>query len=337
MKTNKIIIFIIILSFFLSIWFLGPKPAIPDYHTQIPSTLASANTIDSLLNVKEAHFSLKPNNQASIVWANDSIHQSTEYVVLYLHGFGASHEEGNTVHRHFAKKYACNLLLTRLYDHGLTDSLPMQGFTVQKYWNDALEYLSMARILGKKIIVIGTSTGGTLALQMAALFQDVDAVILLSPNIRVNSYMAFFLNDHWGLQIAQMITGRDKMVSNHPAQWYSDYWYRQYSMNAIAEMQQLLETSMKPSLFKKVHQPVLLLYYYKDEENQDNVVSVEAMMGMFDQLGTPEPLKVKKAIPDAGDHVIGCYLRSGDVEGVMSAMDEFAEKILKMNDHKNHL
>jgi len=35
-------------------------------------------------------------------------------------------------------------------------------------------------------------------------------------------------------------------------------------------------------------------YYFKNEKFQDSVVSVEAMLKMFDQLGTPENLKVKR-------------------------------------------
>lgn len=310
------------------VWFFGPKPEKPEYHTRVPLSPVSALDAETLLKEKEESFSIKPNNEARIIWADDSNHVSTEYVLLYLHGFGACQEEGNPVHMHFAKKYGCNLLLSRLYGHGLTDELPLQDFTVQKYWDDALYHLSIARALGKKVILMGTSTGGTLALQMAALFEDVEAVILLSPNIRVNNPGAFIVNNRWGLQIANMISGTDKMISEHTEDWYGDYWYRQYSMRAVAQMQELLESSMIPAVFEKVHQPLLLLYYYKDEENQDNVVSVDAMLKMFDHLSTPDSLKFKIALPDAGNHVIGCYLRSGDVEGVKSSVEDFAQKVL---------
>jgi hypothetical protein len=39
-----------------------------------------------------------------------------------------------------------------------------------------------------------------------------------------------------------------------------------------------------------------MLYYYKDEQNQDAVVKVSAMLEMFNELGTPVSLKTKKAL-----------------------------------------
>jgi hypothetical protein len=54
---------------------------------------------------------------------------------------------------------------------------------------------------------------------------------------------------------------------------------------------------MREATFKKVKQPVLLLYYYKDKQHQDRVVKVSAMRRMFKQLGTPDSLKREIAIP----------------------------------------
>ena len=35
------------------------------------------------------------------------------------------------------------------------------------------------------------------------------ALILLSPNIAINNDKAWLLNNHWGVQIAEMVTGKD--------------------------------------------------------------------------------------------------------------------------------
>lgn len=328
MRKRKIIYALVFAGLLLVLWLVGDSPRQPDYHSNTIEYNVSPDSLEQILISLDHLFSLKPGNEAHIVWADDSLHHKTEYVVLYLHGFGASSEEGNPVHQQFAKKYHANLLLTRLYGHGLTDSLPMQNFTIQKYWDSAVDYLSMAKALGDKVVVMGTSTGGSLALLMAALFDEVEAVILLSPNIRINSSMAWVLNNHWGREIARLSTGSDQMISDNPASWYDLYWYRRYSMQGVVEMQQLLETAMVPEVFKAVKQPVLLLYYYKDADHQDEVVSVPAMLKMFSQLGTPDSLKMKKALPDAGDHAIGCHLRSGDVDGVMEALVLFGDSLL---------
>ena len=75
-------------------------------------------------------------------------------------------------------------------------------------------------------------------------------------------------------------------------------------MEAATQLQELLETTMTKQTFEKVKQPVLMLYYYKDEAHQDTVVSVPAMLNMFTELGTPANEKIKQAMPDVGNHVM---------------------------------
>ncbi|ASB50559.1 alpha/beta hydrolase [Alkalitalea saponilacus] len=331
MKRGTKYFFAGILLTFALVLFLGPKPETPLYHTFVPKTPKTTLEAEAILTARESNLSIKPKNEASIVWVCDSSKARTRQVLVYLHGFGASHEEGNPVHRHVADRVGANLLLTRLYDHGLTDTLPMQHFSVQKFWDDALEYLSIARALGDEIILMGTSTGASLALLMASHFDDVNAIILLSPNIRVNDPNIWIMNQPWGLQLGRAITGSNKTISDHPAEWYDKYWYRQYSLNAVAELQQFLKIAMKPTVFKRVFQPALMLYYYKNEQEKDDVVRVDAMLKMFDELSTPSHLKLKQAIPEAADHVIGCHLRSGDIDAVKLALEVFIDDILNAN------
>jgi hypothetical protein len=73
-----------------------------------------------------------------------------------------------------------------------------------------------------------------------------------------------------------------------------------------------------------------MLYYYRDEDHQDEVVKVSAMKRMFAQVNTPDSLKREKAIPGAGDHVIGSYIKSKDVETVVNACIQFGESVLKL-------
>jgi hypothetical protein len=69
-------------------------------------------------------------------------------------------------------------------------------------------------------------------------------------------------------------------------------------------------------------------YYFKNEEEQDMVVSVPAMLSMFDGLATPDDNKRKVAFPEAGDHVIGSPLTSGSVDKVRAATVAFFEQVL---------
>lgn len=71
-----------------------------------------------------------------------------------------------------------------------------------------------------------------------------------------------------------------------------------------------------------------MAYYYKDEENQDTVVSVEEMLKAFDELGTPASLKRKAALPNTGDHVIASHFTSKDLESVFRETDNFLREVV---------
>jgi hypothetical protein len=108
----------------------------------------------------------------------------------------------------------------------------------------------------------------------------------------------------------------------------SKYWNKKYRIEALTELQELLEESMTTETFQKVKQPSLTLYYYKNEQEQDPQVKVSEILSMHEQLGTPANLKVAIAIPNAGAHVIGSSMTSKDVEGVYRAMEKFGVETL---------
>jgi esterase/lipase len=286
--------------------------------------------LEKYISDHESLHKLKTGNEARIVWLNDSLKEKTEYAVVYLHGFSASHEEGNPVHIDFVKKFGCNLYLSRLEDHGIDTTEPMLYSTTDRLWNSAKEAYEIGKQLGKKIILMATSTGATLALKLAADYPDIAGLILLSPNIAINDPNAWVLNNHWGLQIARMIQGK-YVHSKDTTTLFAKYWYPKYRMESAVELEELLETSMKESTFERVKQPTLVLYYYKDEQHQDAVVKVSAIKTMFNQLATPADQKRLIAVPNAGDHVIGSYVKSKDVKTVEDECEKFGSEILKLS------
>jgi pimeloyl-ACP methyl ester carboxylesterase len=309
----------------------GPNPATPQYKTGMPIVPDSMHALEVYINNKEAQHKIKPDNEARVVWWNDSVKTKTPYSIVYLHGYSASQAEGDPVHRTIAKKFGCNLFLSRLDGHGIDTTEPMANMTVDSYWESAKEALVIGKKLGNKVILMGTSTGASQALQLAGLYpNDVYALLLLSPNIEINNDKAYLLNNPWGLKVAQMVTGSDHNVAKDDRPVYKQYWHYRYPFSSTAELQEMLETSMVPETFKKVMQPVLLLYYYKDSLNQDNVVRVDKMLEMYDQLSTPAALKRKQAMPKTGDHVMASYIKSKDVEGVEKEIEKYIMEMLKI-------
>jgi pimeloyl-ACP methyl ester carboxylesterase len=321
-KKLRVVVFLIVVLSVL--YFLGPTPEHPVYEKNWPSITVP---VDQYVKQIESAHTLKPGNEAEIVWANDSLQQQTNYSIVYLHGFSASKEEGAPVHKNIAKEFGCNLYLSRLADHGLDTSEPLLNFTAEKNWQSAKEALAIGKKLGHKVILMGTSTGASNALQLAAAYPDsVYALILLSPNIAINDPLAWVANNHWGLQIGRLAMHGKYVTAKDQRPIYKQYWYSHYRLEAVAALQEMLETSMTDKTFKNVKQPTLLLYYFKDEQHQDPVVKVSAMLKMFDELGSAQ--KEKKAMPNTEDHVLGSYIKSKDVAGVQKEIEQFMTGVL---------
>lgn len=332
-RLHRIIFPIIV---FIAVYFVGPEPSTPKWEEFLPMVPTGADSLEAYIEKKERAHNLKPDNHARIVWA-DSARERTPYAVVYLHGFSASQKEGDPVHRRFASEFGCNLYLARMADHGIDTVEALINFTTDRWWASAREALAIGKQLGDKVVLMSTSTGGTMALALAAAFpEDVHALINMSPNIAINNDAAFLLNNPWGLYIARLVTGGKYREWDAPAE-RRQYWYNKYRLEAAVELQEMLESKMTPETFRKVTQPCLTLYYYKDEAHQDPEVKVSAMLDMMSQLGTPDTQKRAVAIPDANAHVIGSSLVSEDVESVYNAMQAFAREVLKMRSEHQEL
>jgi esterase/lipase len=329
MSTKRLIKISFPIILLVGIYFLGPEPDRPAYDKAMPAVPGTPAELEKYVADQDAKHKIKPNNEARIIW-NDSSRQKTTYAVVYLHGFSASQAEGDPLHHRIAKTFGCNLYLSRLADHGIDTTEVLLQFSADRAWASAKEALAIGKQIGDKVIILSTSTGGTLALMLAAEYPaDVFALINLSPNIAINDNAAFMLNDPWGLQIARMVMGGKYRITD-ASEEHAKYWNKKYRLESLTQLEELLESSMKKELFEKVKQPSLTLYYYKNEEEQDPQVKVSAMLKMNEQLGTSSDFKVAKAIPDAGAHVLGSSMTSKDLDGVYQEIEKFAIGKLNM-------
>ncbi len=329
-KKKWVSILVIIFIVLVIIYLLGPHPKKPVYSTVLPAVPSNAIALEHYIDSNELLHKLKPNNQARIIWF-DSSKTKTKYAIVYLHGFSASEEEGKPINTNIAKEFGCNLYLSRLAEHGIDTINPMINLTADKLWESAKQALQIGKQLGEKVILMSTSTGGTLSLKLAATYpNNVYALIMMSPNIAIHDPRSFLLNNHWGLQIARTVTGSHYITATDTSAAYKQYWYWRYPLEATTQLQELIETSMTKQTFEHVTQPVLVLYYYKDEVHQDSVVSVPAMLQMFNELGTPKKLRMARAMPDVGNHVMGSYIKSKDLLEVQQAIENFMERKLNM-------
>ena len=323
----KAVFFLLLLL--LLVYFLGPKVDKPLLTMDLPAMEADLTKLQNSISEKERlNTKIKANNEAQILWY-DSIPRKTEYSILYLHGWSASHEEGAPLHRELGQRYGANVYLPRLEGHGIQEEQAMLQLTATDYFESAKEALAVAKQIGDKVIVMGTSTGGTLALYLAQGDKDIAGLLLYSPNIRIYDPSAFLLSGPWGLEIAKTIMDSDFYESEADSLKRS-YWTTKYRVEALTQLQALLDETMKPEVFQHIDQPTFLGYYYKNEEEQDKVVSVPALLEMYEELGVDSSLKRKVAFPEVGNHVMTSYITSKDLESVKRETIGFLEDVVHL-------
>lgn len=310
------------------VYALGPKVEYPAVNTEPISFDVPLETLEAFVDSRESEVTdIKPGNEAKIIWA-DSTQSKTEYAVVYLHGFSASREEGEPLHVNFAQRYGFNLYLSRLYDHGRATEDVFKGLLPGQLVNSAKEAIAIGRLLGDKIILMSCSTGGTLSALLAPDDPSIHSMFMYSPNIDVYDPTSELIIRPWGKQMLDFVLGGE-----HNRIDYSDearkYWSEAYHSDGLLALKYLIEEEMTETLFSQINVPVYMGYYYKDEENQDKVVSVPRMLEFFDQIGTDEALKEKDAFPEAGRHVFTSHVFAKDLENVQNETYHFAENILQ--------
>lgn len=314
------------------VYLCGPRPQMePIDNNPIAAANISLEALATQIRSTEAAVEgLKPDNEARIIWATDTMPQKTEYSIVYLHGFSASQGESMPMHEALAKRYGCNLYLSRLSQHGLSDVDAFLAFTPKGFIESAKEAVAIGKTIGEKVILMSCSTGGTAAFYLAAKDPSIHAIIALSPNIELADPNSFVLSGPWGLKIAKTIFGGDYRSWETSTVDENKYWNTKYRVEGLVNLKMLVNATMKKTTFAAVKQPVFLGYYFKNEKEQDQTVSVAAMLNMYKELGTPSDKKRKVAFPNAATHVIASQWHSKSVEKVQHEIIKFMEKTLKL-------
>lgn len=300
-------------------------PILPDNPEELERfIIARENTVGQI----------KPDNQARIVWADPENKNCTPVSVVYLHGFTASQGEGYPLHLDFAKRYGLNLYLSRLEGHGLEHPDAFSGLTAQHFVDSAVRALAAGTKLGSNVILMGTSTGASLALYLASKIEEkyLRGLILYSPLVQFYGVRSWWLSNSWARSILNMVPGGGYEVKTkigHPDQ--QKVWYHRYRLKGALALGTLIEKTMTAETFARVSLPAFVGYYYKNRKKQDRTVSVSAIKKMYHSLGT-EPAKKKLVnFPEAGTHVICNSLLSNSVDEVKEETFKFSENSLSLN------
>jgi pimeloyl-ACP methyl ester carboxylesterase len=329
--------FFVILVLLALVYVLGPRPDEGNLLVEAPVGFSNPEEAANYLQSKENALAdrIRLDNEARIIWS-DTLKQKTPYSIVYLHGFGASQGEGLPVHQWLADTLGANLFLARLDGHGRSDREAMEGLKAKDLMKSAWEAIEIGAALGNSVIVIGTSTGGALALWAAPKVSTVSHVLLYSPIIRPYSETsARQLVGPWGKQLMSLLAGGPFIENNRRDSVLVQYWSTYYHVDAYEALMQFVYSEMVPEKLSSFNLPLFLAYYYKNEQEQDMVVSVPAMLEMMEWVGTPESKKLSQAFPESGNHVIASEFRSADWRGVAQRSLDFLlqEGAIKLPDN----
>lgn len=277
---------------------------------------------------------LKPGTEARIVWADRETKKPTPVSLVYLHGFSASHGEGAPVHEDTARRYGLNLYLARLSGHGLTDPALFDELTAEDLLESAAFAFAVGQRIGRKVILMGTSTGASLSLYLASAVDktELHGLILYSPLVDFYGIKSWLLTNRWGRTLLSLVPGkRYEIRSTVGDPEEKTIWYTRYRMASVLALGELIERIMTPRTFSGITAPTFVGYYYQNRDHHDDVVSVPAIHRMYEQISTPVGQKIIENFPGAGSHVICSPLLSKTVNSVKQKTFEFSEKILGLN------
>jgi len=315
---------LVLLSLF---WLLRPGDPLPDITLPgvLPDPGFTVEEAGEMVRRKElASGPLRPDNHARIIWNEAYRDRQAPCSIVYIHGFSASQGEGSPVHARMARDLGCHLYITRLHGHGRRTTEPLAGMDPDSLIADAALALSTGNLLGKKVILAANSMGGMLALHLAGTHPDrVDALVLFAPLIDFAIPGSGFFDRAWARRIASLFLGGPYLKNDPENDDHARYWYMHYHMEALGVLEHMREELLSDSLYAMITQPVFTGYYFEDEDNRDEIVSLSAIQAMEQQLGTPPENRAFVAFPDAGAHVITSAYRSTEHDKVRVAVVRF--------------
>jgi pimeloyl-ACP methyl ester carboxylesterase len=297
---GRIIVFIVVLiaAGAGALYLLGPRVASDTSLTFDEITVGSDPA--AYVAASEARVAaIRPGLAKEIVWAYPASRAKTPLSIVYIHGFSASKGEVRPLPDRIAATLGANLFFTRLTGHG-QDNAAMGEASLNDWINDTAEALAVGRAIGEKVIVVATSTGGSLAAYAAAqpaLSKDVAALVLISPNFGVQASGASLLTGPWGLQIAELLIGKERGFE--PANdLQRQFWTYTYPTKATLPMAATVALARRQS-YDKVTIPALFIV-----SDGDQVIKPEEAKAVAAAWGGPHELLAVDNPGDPSSHVL---------------------------------
>ncbi len=309
------------------IYWFGPREDV-DLHPRFEPRKFGEGVQVYFESVESAFDDIVPGVEKRVIWQDGFKERRTPVSILYLHGFSATSEEIRPVPDRVADALGANLVYTRLQGHGRRGEAMAEG-TASGWMQDVAEGLAAARAVGDQVVVISTSTGGTLAAAAAMdddLSRDLAGIVFISPNFGVNTPGAWIPGLPWARDWLPVLMGENRDVSG-PDPEKNRYWSAIYPWEAVVPMTVLVDVVFALD-FSGAKVPAL--FWFSDD---DQVVRPDRTHKVAEVWGAPAVVELVTMGPDddPSSHVVAGRLMSpgqteATVEGILAWLETLGIK-----------
>ena len=221
---------------------------------------------------------ITPGTEKLVVW-NGGTPCRTGLALVYVHGYTGSRQAVAPVPEQVAGRLAANLFCTRLTGSGM-GSDAIGDATLACWRQDVVEALQVGTVIGRRVVLIGMSTGAALAVCEVARHPSVAALVLLAPNFWPRNRGVSLLLTPAGPLLARLLVGRYRDLSGRN-EMEDRYWTTRHHSRSLVPMMQAVREGRRAEL-EAIRCPTLVVY-----TEQDEVVSVAAIKAAYARLGSP--------------------------------------------------
>ncbi len=256
--------------------------------------------LDAWLENAESRFDdITRGAEKTIVWHDPQARDKTDYAFVYLHGFSATRQETAPVTGNIAHHFGANVFHTRLQGHGRGQDA-MAEASVNGWIHDVAEAMAIASRLGEKVVLVGCSTGATLAWwasHQQEFREQISALVLFSPNFALYDKNSRLLLWPWGKQLAKAVIGPHRSFEPENAQ-VAKFWTPRYPVDALLPMAAIVDVAADlPPEQQTI--PTFMVY-----SNLDTTVDATVSNDYFERLNVAKDRLIIDDPDATSNHVI---------------------------------
>lgn len=270
-----------------------------------PFPLAPTDVASYLRERESREPGVRPGAERTVQWAGGSPSR-TPLALVYLHGYSATRQEVSPLTEDLAAALGANLYLTRLSGHG-RDGEAMREATAEALRADAREALAIGKAIGERVVLVSTSTGGTLSTWLAAREPEpaLAALVMISPNFAARSRSLYVLD--WPVLGPLLLAwfGDDYRTWQPWNEGQARWWTWSYPYAALPELVRLMK---EVETIDKTQITVPALMIYSPQDQVVDPASIESAYAAWGASG-------KRLVPfegsaDPSQHVLAGHVLS---------------------------